>query len=269
MTAPPVESGEHGAGVPPLGPAPWEANSDWWTRTFTAGADPEYERQILPLVADHLDGCPRVLDIGCGEGQVSRHVAGVCEPPPLAVVGIDAAPTQLARARERDGGVGLVRGSAEVLPFRSRSFDAAICCLVIEHIEHQDVLFAEVARVLVPGGCFLLLVNHPMFQGSGSGLIDDHILGERYWRVGPYLREEVIVEEVDVGVRMPFAHRPLSAYVNALATLGLYLTQMEEPAPLPEFLLGSVDAAVEGLIPRLLLLRFELLGGARRARPAR
>jgi SAM-dependent methyltransferase len=239
---------------PQLGPAPWEANSEWWAQTFTAGADPEYEHQIIPLVLEHLRGTSRVLDIGCGEGQVARQVAACGRQ---LVVGIDPAPAQLARAVGRGGGARYGRASGERLPFRDGSFDAAVCCLVIEHVPDVEAVFGEVARVLAPGGRFLLLVNHPMFQGVGSGLVDDHILGERYWRVGPYLHEDVVVEEVDPGVHIPFAHRPLSGYLNPLAELGLLLTWMDEPAPLPQFLAGSLDPDLESVIPRLLLLRLE------------
>lgn len=238
---------------PSLGPAPWEANSSWWARTFTAGADPEYERQIMPLVGEQLEGAERILDIGCGEGQVARYLGS----GDRAVVGLDASPAQLDLATSRAGGVRYVLGLGEGLPFRDRSFDAAVCCLVIEHVADMDAAFGEVARVLADGGRFVLLVNHPLYQGSGSGLVDDHILGERYWRVGPYLQEDVAVEEVDPGVHIPFAHRPLSGYLNPLAEAGLLLTRVEEPAPLQEFLLASVAPEIEAHIPRLLLLRLE------------
>src|SRR5204863_427658 len=53
----------------------WEQHAGWWQREFTDGADPEYEEQILPLIDRHLSGARRVLDVGCGEGQVARRVA--------------------------------------------------------------------------------------------------------------------------------------------------------------------------------------------------
>jgi SAM-dependent methyltransferase len=150
----------------------------------------------------------------------------------------------------------------ERLPFRDGSFDAVVCCLVIEHAVDPDAVLAEAVRVLAVGGRFVLLVNHPMFQGSGSGFVDDQILGEHYWRVGPYLREDVVMEEVDPGVRLPFAHRPVSRYVNPVTALGCVLTRLEEPEPPLEFLEGSVDLELESAIPRLLLMRFERLGAA-------
>ena len=91
-----------------------------------------------------------------------------------------------------------------------------------------DALLAEAVRVLAVGGRFVLLVNHPMFQGR-EWLVDDQIVGERYWRVGPYLREDIVSEEVDPGVWLPFAHRPLSRYVNPVTALGCVLTRLKSP----------------------------------------
>ena len=111
-------------------------------------------------------------------------------------------------------------------PARCRSgdewFDAVVACLVFEHIRDVDDAIAEVARVLVPGGRFCFFLNHPLLQTPNSGWIDDQVLDppEQYWRIGPYLIEDETIEEVEKGVHIPFIHRPLSRYVNALAGRG-------------------------------------------------
>jgi ubiquinone/menaquinone biosynthesis C-methylase UbiE len=234
----------------------WDAHARWWKATFTEGADIEYEREILPLIARELEGCLRVLDVGCGEGQVARVVAGGHHE--IEVVGIDPSLRQLENAQDRHTDrIQLIQGAGERLPFVDRSFDGVVCCLAIEHAVDADTVLHEIARVLAPGGRFLLLVNHPMYQGAGSGFIDDQILGERYWRVGPYLTESVNVENVDNGVALPFAHRPLSRYLNPLAERDVLLVRMFEPPPLAEFLEDSIDPELEGAIPRLLAMRFE------------
>jgi SAM-dependent methyltransferase len=194
-----------------------------------------------------------VLDIGCGEGQVARHILRTVRG--AEVVGVDPAGAQLRVACERGGGVRYARGTADALPAHEGAFDAAVACLVFEHITEVDAALAEVARVLAPGGVFLFLLNHPLLQAPGSGWIDDHILGEQYWRIGPYLVDDVTMEEIAPGVTLPFVHRPLSRYVNTLRDVGLVLERMEEPAPPPGFVARAPEYAASATIPRLLVLR--------------
>lgn len=234
----------------------WEVNARWWQEGFSDGADPEYEEQILPLVAEHLGGCRRVLDVGTGEGQVARlAVRGGAE----VVVGVDPSWAQVREAVARGGGPAYLRGAAAGLPLAGGSVDAVVACLVFEHIHEIDTAVDEVARVLAPGGRFLFLLNHPLLQTPGSGWIDDHVLDppEQYWRIGPYLPEDETLEEVEQGVFIPFIHRPLSRYVNALAGAGLHVTAMLEPPPPAGFLARADEYAAAATIPRLLFLRCE------------
>jgi SAM-dependent methyltransferase len=236
--------------------AVWEEHAAWWQEGFTHGADVEYADQILPLVVRHVAGAARVLDLGCGEGQIARlAVAGGA----TTAVGVDASAAQIAEAGRRGGGVSYVRGSATAVPLAGSRFDAVVSCLVLEHVEDLDGALDEVSRLLRPGGRFVLFVNHPLFQTPGSGWVDDRVLDppEQYWRVGPYLQEGVTIEEVDAGVRLPFFHRPLGRYVNAMAARGLTITRMVEPAPPRRFLALAPEYADASAIPRLLLLRAE------------
>ena len=229
----------------------WEEQAGWWQQGFTDGADPEYEEQILPLIDRHLAGSRRVLDIGCGEGQASRRLTALGSE----VIGLDPTRAQLRTASERGGGPVYAHAVAEALPCRSRSFDAVVMCLVIEHIEAYEVTIREVARVLEPGGRFLLLLNHPLLQAPGSGWIDDHILEEQYWRVGQYLNDDTGIEEVAPGVNLPFMHRPLSRYIHVMGEVGLLIDDMDEPPPPPGFLAEAWEYSEAASIPRLMLLR--------------
>lgn len=232
----------------------WETHAQWWIDGFTDGADPEYVEQILPLAAHALQGAAEVLDVGCGDGQVSRlAVRGGA----TRVVGVDPTWNQLVTADARGGGASYARAGAGKLPFRSDSFDAVVACLVFEHIRDVDDAIAEVARVLRPGGRFLFFLNHPLLQTPSSGWIDDQVLDppEQYWRIGPYLVEDETIEEVEKGVFIPFIHRPLSRYVNAMADSGLLLERMEEPAPPAGFLARAEEYEAAATIPRLLFLR--------------
>ena len=231
---------------------PWDAHAQWWQDEFTDGADPEYTDQILPLIAERLPADGVVLDVGCGEGQVARMACSLgCR-----AIGIDPAGAQVVEALRRGGGPAYLRGSAAAAPVRSGSADAAVACLVFEHIDDLDGAIDEVARVLRPGGRFLFLLNHPLLQTPGSGWIDDQVLDppEQYWRVGPYLPEAETMEEVTPGVFIRFLHRPLGRYLNSLARAGLVLHEMVEPAPPPAFLARADEYEEASSIPRLLLL---------------
>jgi ubiquinone/menaquinone biosynthesis C-methylase UbiE len=249
----------------------WQLNARWWQEAFTEGADPEYEEQIIPLLQAQLGQLrpPKLLDIGCGEGQLCRVAARAATlwelpaPGPL-VVGADPTEAQLELAGERrspEAGapVELVRAEAAALPFPDAYFDVALACLVFEHIDDARTAIEEVGRVLKPGGAFLFFLNHPLLQAPGSGWVDDQILGEQYWRIGPYLVEHHSVEEVAKDVWIPFIHRPLSFYVNALADAGLYVTSMAEPAPPEGFLKRASEYQEAAAFPRLAFLRAEKL----------
>jgi ubiquinone/menaquinone biosynthesis C-methylase UbiE len=237
----------------------WQEHAAWWQAGFTEGADAEYEEQILPMAAEHL-GAPAIpellLDVGTGEGQIARLATrlGVA-----TVVGVDPTDAQVTAAAQRANGPAYARAEAARLPFPAAAFDACLACLVFEHISAVDEAIAEVARVLRPGGRFLFFLNHPLLQTPNSGWIDDRILEEQYWRIGDYLVEDLTVEEVEKGVFIPFIHRPLSRYVNALVANGMHVTHMAEPAPPPGFLARAEEYEAAATIPRLLFLRCEKL----------
>lgn len=247
----------------------------WWQREFTEGADPEYTDQIIPLVVERLAGYRRILDIGTGEGQIARALIRAVSRDgsrseavaggSVSVTGLDPIRAQVVEAVRRNRsmaggddqpGPRYLQAGAAALPVAAASFDAAVACLVFEHIDDVDTAIAEAARVLRPGGRFLLLLNHPLLQTPDSGWIDDQLIDppEQYWRIGPYLPEAETLEEVQKGVFIRFLHRPLSRYVNALAQAGLTITRMDEPAPPPAFLARSPSYAAADTVPRLLAL---------------
>jgi SAM-dependent methyltransferase len=175
------------------------------------------------------------------------------------VAGVDPTWAQVSEAVRRGGGVAYAAAGAAALPFPDGAFDAVVACLVFEHIEEVDAALAEVGRVLEPGGRFLFFLNHPLLQTPNSGWIDDHVLDppEQYWRIGAYLAEDRSLEEVEKGVFIPFIHRPISRYVNAMAAAGLVIRRMDEPAPPPGFVARAAEYEAAATIPRLLFLQAE------------
>jgi hypothetical protein len=90
--------------------------------------------------------------------------------------------------------------------------------------------------------------------------VDDQVAAEHYWRVGPYLPDDVAIDQVAPGVHLSFAHRPISRYVHAMGEVGLLVEDMVEPSPPPEVLLETGGFTTAASIPRLLLLQARRVG---------
>jgi len=231
----------------------WDEHAQWWIDGFTDGADPEYVEQIIPLAVEELAGRHKILDLGCGDGQIARALAAQGSD----VLGVDPTQLHIDVAIERGGGPRYLLGGATKIPADDETFDAVVACLVFEHIDQMDEAMVEVARVLKPNGQFSFFLNHPLLQTPGSGWIDDHIIDppEQYWRIGPYLVETESIEEVEKDVYIRFIHRPLSRYVNALLANGMNIESMVEPSPPAGFLARAPEYALAHTVPRLLYLR--------------
>jgi arsenite methyltransferase len=109
-----------------------------------------------PFSLGRLAPGEHVLDIGCGAGT-DTLVAAQMVAPAGRVTGIDMTPEMLSRARAAAAEMGatnvdFVEGDVEQLPFPAESFDVAISNGVIDLIPDKDAVFAEIFRVLRPGG---------------------------------------------------------------------------------------------------------------------
>jgi SAM-dependent methyltransferase len=94
------------------------------------------------------EGLTPVLDVGCGEGELARHL------PEGAWVGVDSSPTMLAEA---PGPV--AQGDAAALPYPAASFGSLALLYVLYHLAEPRLALAEAHRVLRTGG--LLAVAAP------------------------------------------------------------------------------------------------------------
>src|SRR5919201_1762932 len=109
-----------------------------------------------PWKLGRLSPGERVLDLGSGAGTDSL-IAAQMVGETGRVTGVDMTPAMLAKARAAAAQMGLsnvqfVEGEAERLPFPDESFDVVISNGVIDLIPDKDAVFAELHRVLAPGG---------------------------------------------------------------------------------------------------------------------
>jgi len=127
-------------------------------RMLDWGSGPMYRRQALQRAG--LRKGMRLLDVATGTGLVAQGGVEVVGDPRL-VVGVDPNNGMLREARTALASP-LVRGRAEILPFRSDTFDMLSMGFALRHVEDLEVAFSEYRRVLKPGGRVLLLeVSRP------------------------------------------------------------------------------------------------------------
>jgi arsenite methyltransferase len=109
-----------------------------------------------PWTMGRLAAGERVLDLGSGAGTDSL-VAAQMVGADGRVTGIDMTAPMLAKARAAATEMGVanvefVEGEAERLPFADASFDVVVSNGVIDLVPDKDAVFAELYRVLAPGG---------------------------------------------------------------------------------------------------------------------
>ena len=170
----------------------------------------EAERSGRPL---------RVLDLGCGDGQVAAELARAG----ARVSGTDPAPAALERARAAHPELDLQPPLSDGrLPFPDSAFELVVCLHVLQHVADTQLLLSEVRRVLVPGG--LLAVAVPWHGRLKSALIALRSFERHHDPLEPVLRfysprslrgllEQLGFEQVELTARggLPLARRTLLA----------------------------------------------------------
>lgn len=105
----------------------------------------------------------RVLDLGCGTGQLAHRLRLMG----ARVVGCDFSRGMLAAARARDRRVAWIQADALHLPFAGAAFDAVVSTQAFHWFPDQAAALREIARVLRPGGVFVLTAVRPALASLG------------------------------------------------------------------------------------------------------
>lgn len=144
---------------------------------------------LAGAVALPAEGDAVVLDLGCGDGHLARHVLPKLGPNGR-YIGVDMSEAELAAAVKscRDPRARFQQACADALPLGDASVDLALSHMVLMLVLPVEPAIRELARVLKPGAPFVAVVNHP----TGSS--------------GPFAALQSLIAEV-TGKRFPEARR--------------------------------------------------------------
>lgn len=209
----------------------WEEVGNWYDSLVGAQGHLHHQ-EILPRLLKLLGKPAALLDLGCGQGVLARHL-----PKGSRYVGIDLSPKLIELAQKRDPSkdhLFLVADACAPLPLPKESFSHALFLLSLQNMPHPADAIREAAQALSSRGEMLIVLNHPAFRiprQSGWGIDPENKL--QYRRVNRYLTplEIPIQMHPSKGEQSESTwsyHAPLSSYIQWIAQAHCVVTQCEE-----------------------------------------
>ena len=211
----------------------WGSVADWY-EDHLKDSGTYHETVIAPNLIRMLGALNgvRVIDIGCGEGFISRQIVA----QGASVVGVDIAEELILRAREHGGATYYVASAEDLRMLAEPLFDVALCVLAIQNIKDIHAAFSEAARILAKEGKLYLVMNHPCFRiPKRSSWGFDEAGYVQYRRLDGYLSSTGSRIDMTPGIKrkdekkytMSF-HRSLGVYIQALKEAGFVISHIEE-----------------------------------------
>ena len=203
-----------------------------WSKTYDDPGNPLIAVDG-PLVREILAGLPPgdALDAACGTGRIAAMLAD----HGCTVAGIDSSPDMLQQAHDKVPAGTFTLGDLRHLPVPDGSFDVVTCGLALAHLPALEPAFAELARVLRPGGHLVTSDIHwqSLYLGGIASVVDDS----------------------GIEARLPASRFRPSDYIAAALSAGLEIRHCREPLWPPSPYAGgpfarawaadAVDAACE------------------------
>jgi SAM-dependent methyltransferase len=204
----------------------WEAQAGNWTRW---AREPNFDSYWVFHRDSFLPVLPPpgrlTLDVGCGEGRVSRDLRDLG----YRAVGVDAAPSLVAAARETDPGGEYMVADAAALPLEDGSADLVVAFMSLMDMDDMPGAVREIGRVLEPGGRLLAAVVHPINSAGQfvprDGDDDAPFVIESYLEQRRYSE---LLERQGLEITFESIHFTLEDYSRALEDGGFLIEQVAE-----------------------------------------
>ncbi len=202
----------------------------------------------------------RVLDLGCGGGQLAFHLA---ERGAASVFAIDASERMLevASTKWSHPNVTYRQQTMEEASFPGDAFDLVVSSLAFHYVRDYTELLGRLSDWLRPGGLLVFSTEHPIYaaRSTEEGWVIDSDGTSRGWAIDDYADEGVRERNWFVpGVRR--YHRTFSTILNGLIGAGLTIECVAESWPDEAWLRGRPQDAEERRRPMFLLVQARKAG---------
>jgi SAM-dependent methyltransferase len=208
----------------------WDQEAASWIRwARKPGHDTYWRFHAAPFLELVPPPGRLTVDLGAGEGRLARDLRARGH----RVLEFDGS-FAMASASASAGGHAVV-ADLVTLPIATAAADLAIAFMSLQDVDELPPALAEARRVLVPAGCLVLAIVHPInsagrFEDDGSAA-SPFVIRESYF--APRRQTEEI-ERDGLSMRFAMEHRPLEAYGRALENAGFVieaLREVTEPDP--------------------------------------
>lgn len=225
----------------------WNHNANLWDSRMGSEGNDFFKQLQYPFILDYLGLSEKasnpkmnILDISCGNGILSRKLAGLGAD----VTGIDFSEALIELAEGYTPGVDNPRYAVadvtvpeELARWSNGNFDAAVCNMALFDIADIEPLIRALPKMLKPGGMFIFSILHPAFNNSSTVKLleeyDDGEVKQRYaLKIDKYLS---IYDQKGVALRgqeMPqvYFNRPMQYYLKLCFDQGFVMDRFDEPA---------------------------------------
>lgn len=226
------------------GRALWNRKARFWDGLFGDAGNLFHRRLVEPSILQLLElrlG-ENVLDIGCGNGVLSRRLAR----DGAQVTALDFSEEMIRLARERGTPAGeaiqyeLIDATDEaaMIQLGARRFQAITCSMALMDIPLIDPLFRGASRLLRRDGRFVFATMHPAFNSNNPVFLHekedtDGVVSDQYAvKLRAYLDMPPVKGAGAPGEPTPhyYFHRPLAELLGAAFAAGFVLDGLLEPA---------------------------------------
>lgn len=191
-----------------------------------------YTQIIIPTLKDLIKKLTKkgdkILDIGCGEGYITRKIKNLKREP----YGCDISPEMIDAAKKQENSIDywvqdIEKKNSNVA---KPKFKLTISNLVFTYLKNTDQALKNIYNYLDQDGILIVIIPHPCFyhQENYRWFMEEEM--NQYF-VGKYFNEKTFVKEIYNGFKTHYIHRKLESYFKIFIKNNFNLITFLEPRP--------------------------------------